>query len=36
VNGAKTGFGKEIDFMEDLVSKGQYRYDDALGKYIAN
>ena len=35
-DGAKTGFGKEIDFMEDLVSKGQYRYDDALGKYIAN
>jgi hypothetical protein len=35
-DGSKTGFGKEIDFMEELVSRGRYRFDDALGKYVAN
>jgi len=29
----KTGFGREIEFMEDLVSKGKYQWDNINGLY---
>ena len=33
-----TGFGKEINFFNELVSQGIYTYDDAEGvfKYVGN
>ncbi|MFW5781226.1 MAG: hypothetical protein ACOCXD_01520, partial [Bacteroidota bacterium] len=33
-NGVKTGFGKEIDFMENLVKEGKYKFVEESGKYI--
>ena len=34
--GVLTGFGKEIEFMDALVKKGEYKYLANRGRYVKN